>query len=82
MENAADLGFMLDDNEKYNEVPYKTLTVNNSIVDLADFAIANGTTYKILRLMNPWLKGKSLTVKPGKTYEIKLPALPNPTIAK
>lgn len=74
MENAASLGFVVQDEEKYNEVPYRELTVNTSIPDLASFAIANGTTYKMLRNMNPWLKGKSLTVSKGKTYTLRLPA--------
>ena len=41
---------------------------------VADFAIKNGTTYKMLRMLNPWLRSRSLPVRPGKVYEIKLPA--------
>lgn len=74
LENADALGFKLGDAEKYNEIPYRTVTVTSSIANLADFAIQNGTTYKILRLLNPWLRGRSLTVGGGKSYVIKLPA--------
>ncbi len=74
IENAEELGFHVDDKDKYFEIPYKTVEVNSSINDLAQFAINNGTNYKMLRLMNPWLKGKSLTVRSGKTYLIKIPA--------
>ncbi len=73
MENAASLGFVVQDEEKYDEVPYREVVVNSSIPNLASFAIANGTSYKMLRNMNPWLKGKSLTVNKGKTYTLKLP---------
>jgi membrane-bound lytic murein transglycosylase D len=74
LENADELGFKMSDDEKYNEIPSRTVTVSSSIPNLADFAIQNGTTYKILRLLNPWLKGRSLTVSGGKSYVIKLPA--------
>lgn len=72
-ENASDLGFKVSDEEQYKEVPDRVVTITSSIPNLADFAIQNGTTYKILRLMNPWLKGRSLTVSRGKSYEIRLP---------
>jgi hypothetical protein len=74
LENADALGFKLGEEERYSEVPYRTVTVTSSIANLADFAIQNGTSYKILRLMNPWLRGRSLTVTGGKRYVIKLPA--------
>lgn len=77
LENADSLGFKMDDAEKYNEIPYRTVTVTTSIPNLVDFAIQNGTTYKMLRLMNPWLRGKALPVNGGKTYVIKLPAKPS-----
>ena len=73
LEHADELGFQVDDEEKYEAVPYRSVEVSSSIPDLAAFAISNGTNYKILKLMNPWIRGKSLTVGKGKTYEIKLP---------
>ena len=73
LENAEALGFKVAPNDLYAEVPHRTLTVTSSVPDLAQFAINNGTTYKVLRLMNPWLRGKSLPVRSGKTYVIKLP---------
>lgn len=74
LENHEALGFKMADAEKYGEIPYRTVTVSSSISNLADFAIQNGTTYKMLRLMNPWLRGRSLAVKAGKSYSVKLPA--------
>jgi len=74
LENGATLGFNVDDEEKYQPVQTKTVTVSSSISDLAQFAIDNRTSYKMLRVLNPWLKGKSLTVSNGRSYIIKLPA--------
>lgn len=72
--NAESLGFKLNEEDKYKPVPFRTVTVTSSIADLAQFALDNGSNYKILKLMNPWLRAKSLTVSGGKTYEIKFPA--------
>lgn len=75
LENAEDLGFTLKEEDKYQPIPFKVVEVNSSVPDLAQFAIDNGSNYKILKLMNPWLRSKSLTVSGGKSYYIKLPAV-------
>jgi len=73
MENAESLGFILREEDKYHEIPTQTITVNTNIPNLAAWAQARGTTYKMIRLLNPWIKGRSLNTA-GKTYEIKIPA--------
>lgn len=73
MENAEELGFILKEEDAYPAIPYREVVVTSSISNLADFARANGTTYKMLKQMNPWLRGRSLTVKSGKSYVIQLP---------
>ncbi|HYF30713.1 MAG TPA: lytic transglycosylase domain-containing protein [Chitinophagaceae bacterium] len=72
MENAAQFGFVLENDEAYPPLQTRSVTVNQSIPDLAAFAIDHGTNYKNLRLLNRWLRGRSLTVRPGKTYVILL----------
>ncbi|HUC79852.1 MAG TPA: lytic transglycosylase domain-containing protein [Flavisolibacter sp.] len=74
LENSEGLGFKLSPDDLYAEVPHRTVTVTSTIPNLAQFAIDNGTTYKVLRLMNPWIRGRSLPVAKGKSYVIKLPA--------
>ena len=73
LENSDDLGFKVEQDDLYAEIPYRTITTTTSISNLAQFAIDNGTTYKVLRLMNPWIRGRSLPARPGKPYIIKLP---------
>ena len=72
--NAKELGYMVDDENGYQ--PYKTKSVNISvsIPNLAEWALDNKTTYKMLKLLNPWMRGRSLIVKPGKSYTVNLPA--------
>jgi membrane-bound lytic murein transglycosylase D len=73
MENASSLGFDVNAEEKYQPVPYREISVSSSIGNLAEFARSQGTNYKTLRQMNPWLRGRSLTITNGKSYIIRLP---------
>lgn len=72
-ENPEKYGFHISDEGWYQPLQYETITVTESIPDLVDFAIEHGTTYKMLRYYNPWLRGKSLTISTGNSYKIKLP---------
>ncbi|HYV94540.1 MAG TPA: lytic transglycosylase domain-containing protein [Chitinophagales bacterium] len=71
--NPQAYGFFLDAGDMYPDYKYKTITVDSSITDLADFAKANGTSYKTLRELNPWIMAYSLTNKEKRVYELKLP---------
>lgn len=73
LNNAAEMGFVLDSSDMYAPVPFREVEVTRTIPNLATFAIEHGTTYKILKLMNPWIKGRTLTVRPGRDYVLKLP---------
>lgn len=73
MENSEELGFVLKEEDKYPPIPFRAVTVTSSIPNLAQYARSQGTTYKILKQMNPWLRGKSLTVKGGTSYTLQLP---------
>lgn len=72
-EHPEKYGFHISDAGWYQPLQYETITVKTSIPDLADFAIQHGTTYKMLKYYNPWLRGKSLTISTGNSYEIKIP---------
>ena len=74
LENTEKLRFQMENAEKYQPIPYKEVTVNSTIASLAEFAKEKGTNYRILRLLNPWLRGRSLTVAGGKSYVIRIPS--------
>ncbi|MBK9628061.1 MAG: lytic transglycosylase domain-containing protein [Flavobacteriales bacterium] len=67
-------GFHLRKKDLY--APYRTrvVEVNGAVTDLADYAIAQGTDYKTLKLLNPWLRENRLTNREGRTYAVLLPA--------
>lgn len=66
-------GLIIDPDEVYPPLKSRSVVVDQSIDNLNDFAKANGTTYKMLKIYNPWLRAHKLTVKNGKSYEIALP---------
>lgn len=74
LSNPEQLGFQLNESDMYGQFPTRTVTVNKSVTDLVSWAASNGTTYKMVKKLNPWIRGRSLVVKPGKQYEVKLPS--------
>lgn len=73
-EDPLSFGFNVKESEMYPLLEVRErVTVASSIEDLADFADKHGTTYFRLKEANPWLRDNTLTVKPGKTYEIIIP---------
>lgn len=73
LDNPARYGFHLRTKDLYPIIPQRTVSVDTAITNLAAFAIAQGTNYKTLRLLNPWLRTNELPRNPGKTYQISLP---------
>lgn len=78
LEGAERYGFDLDKIEEYHPIPFRSIQVKENIADLATFAQSHGSTYRDLKLINPWLLTDQLTVREGKSYEIRLPVVPNP----
>ena len=72
-ENPEKYGFQIGDNGWYRPYETKTVTVTQSIPNLVDFAYEQGTNLKMLKYFNPWLRGNSLTISAGNSYEIKIP---------
>jgi membrane-bound lytic murein transglycosylase D len=67
-------GFIIDENELYK--PYKTKKVvwDSSIDNLAVWASQRGTSYKDVKILNPWILKRSLRPPlSGKKYEILIP---------
>jgi hypothetical protein len=65
-------GFFVKKEELYQPFRYKQVRVDTAITSLADFAAQHGTNYKMLKLLNTWLREPFLTNKKGKTYYIKI----------
>lgn len=73
LKNPELYGFHIQPHELYENLPVRTLEVDSTIVDLADFAKTQGINYKILKLHNPWLRDRKLQNTSRKKYVIEIP---------
>lgn len=71
IENPSSFGFA-NIGECYKPVKTKKIAVGTEIPDLATWAKDHGTTYRMVRLLNPWLRSRKLCNKSGKTYFIEI----------
>lgn len=67
-------GFHLRKKDLYQPYRTRTTTISGPVADLADWAIANSTDYKTVKLLNPWLRDNHLTNRENRTYTVLLPA--------
>jgi hypothetical protein len=73
MKNPENYGFNLHPENLYENLPTRTLEIDSSITDLAEFAKNEGVNYKILKIHNPWLREKFLDNKLKKKYILSIP---------
>lgn len=71
--NPQAFGFYLRASDLYPAIPYREVKVESDITNLPRFAKSQGTTYAILRNMNPWIRSSSLNIHAGKVYYIRIP---------
>ncbi|MCF8425709.1 MAG: transglycosylase SLT domain-containing protein [Bacteroidia bacterium] len=72
-ENPERFGFHVGINELYWPVSVVHVKVDLSITSLAQWSIDNNCNYKLVKLLNPWLRKPYINVPVGKTYYIALP---------
>ncbi len=75
MRDPERYGFHLRKKDLYAPYQTRTAQIVGPVADLTDYAIAQGTDYKTLKLLNPWLRDNHLTNREGKTYTVLLPAV-------
>lgn len=74
MTHPEKYGFILKPDQLYQPEKVKTVKVEKGIDNIAEWAKSQGTTYKDVKLLNPWILKRSLPLVKGKTYEISIPA--------
>lgn len=72
IENPTQYGFDLSEQDKYYPVKIKTVVQTEDIKDLAAWSKNNGTTYRKVRVLNPWILSNKLIVRKD-TFNIALP---------
>lgn len=71
--DPATYGFEIEKGDYYPEMKYHEVKIDTAVSDFSAFAKKFGTNYKMLKLLNPWLRKPFLTNKSNKTYLIKIP---------
>jgi hypothetical protein len=72
-ENQKALGYNLTDEDIYRPIPTRSVTVSNGLGDLSTYARSQGTNYKTLKFLNPWLRNKTFVNSKRRTYQLLLP---------
>lgn len=71
--DPASYGFEIEDNSVYKTLDdYKIVNIDQTIPNIGEFAEKHNTTYRMIKVYNPWLISSSLPVV-NKKYEIKIP---------
>lgn len=75
MENPEEYNFSVGEEDKYSIIKTRDVEITGPVKNFADFAIEQGTSYKLLKDFNPWLRDDKLTNAAGKKYILKIPVL-------
>lgn len=73
MQHPQDYGIYLRKCDLYPSIPTKKVSLIGRDIDLYAFARRNGTTYKMLRELNPWITTDRLKNKEGRSYDVAIP---------
>lgn len=73
MTNPEKYGYFLNKSDYYKPWDYYEVAVDSSITDFSSFATRYNTNYKMIKILNPWLRDNNLVNKMRKTYQIRIP---------
>ncbi len=73
LRNPHRFGFDITDFQHYAPYDFREVVIDSPITNLADFAQSHQTTYKKLKMLNPWLLKPSLQVAQNDTFVLKMP---------
>lgn len=72
-ENPERYGFFLDKKDLYPPYRFTEVQVDTAITSIAQFARQFDSNYKLIKMLNAWLRDNHLVNKAHKTYTIKIP---------
>lgn len=79
MEQSASYGITLPSAAMYTPSPSRPIPVEGGIASIAEWAVEQGTTYKDVKLLNPWILKRALPAPPkGHLWVIDVPAAKTP----
>ena len=66
-------GFQLTENDVYHPHEVRKVVITANIENLSEFALNNGSNYRELKELNPWLIKESFVATPGIIYTVYFP---------
>lgn len=72
--NPSSIGMKWDASMGQVNPDVRVVKISNSIPDLVQWSIDQKTDYRMVRYLNPWIRGNALVVNGGKEYDVLLPA--------
>jgi len=74
LSNPEKYGFVINEDEYFKPFEnYMLVSISDAQINWCKLAKTYGTNYKILRLLNPWIREYSFENKAGKNYTVKIP---------
>lgn len=74
MEHAHEYGIIVPESERYVQPATRVIRETREISNLTQWALAAGTSYKDVKLLNAWILGRGLpSPTAGKAWEIEVP---------
>ncbi|MEZ4725422.1 MAG: lytic transglycosylase domain-containing protein [Candidatus Kapaibacterium sp.] len=74
MKNPMKYGFDITKIRGYKDPEVKEIKVDSAIINVAQWAKDNGTDYKTVKLLNPWILKRELNNPRNESYIIRVPA--------
>ncbi|MGL5893466.1 MAG: lytic transglycosylase domain-containing protein [Bacteroidales bacterium] len=66
-------GFIFKSHQLYYPIETKSVSLNTTLPTLVSLAKSEGVTYAQLKEFNPWIRGRGIPNKSGKSYEVTVP---------
>ncbi len=73
MSNPKAYGFNLEEKDLYKPFDYEIVEVKGSVPNWSEFAAKHNTNFKMIKLMNEWIRSNKLDNASKKTYKVKVP---------
>ena len=73
MNNPQAYGFYIDKDQLYKPIECKEVIVKGAVANWSDFAAKHNTNFKMIKMLNEWIRSNRLDNKYGKTYKVLVP---------
>lgn len=75
MEHATEYGIVVPERDRYHPSATRSVVVDDAVSDIAAWARTKNATYKDVKILNPWILGRSLPAPSSASgWTIELPA--------